>query len=109
MKLKRGVTTGGTEPQIYYAIGIAEMVYRYLFNKDLVVTSLTDSHADRPRSLHNQGLAVDLRTRDLTAVQVGTVTLELKRFLEPLGYDVVPEPDHIHIEFDPKTGEEWIV
>ncbi len=79
MILKESVTRQGVQPPIHYAMGVAEMVYREA-GHICVVTSLTDSHADRPASLHNQGLAVDLRTRDLNSAKqkiVSTLSLIL--------------------------------
>jgi hypothetical protein len=29
----------------------------------------------------------------------------LRKALEPRGFDVLPEDDHIHVEYDPKQGE----
>jgi len=104
MILKEGVTRQGVKEPIYYAIGIAHVLY-IREGHQCVVTSLTDSHADRPDSLHNQGLAVDLRIRDLPANSKQTIASSLSLILEPMGYDVVLEADHLHIEWDPKGKE----
>jgi len=107
LQLKRGVRTEGVQAMIWFALGVAQEIYRAL-RKPLVVTSLTDSHAKRPKSLHNKGLGADLRTRHLTAPQVCQVHADLEAALGPLGFDVVLETDHIHIEYDPKQGEAWL-
>ena len=107
MTFKEGVTKANTQPPIYYAIGAAEVIYTS-FGHRLVVTALTDGHEDRPLSLHNKGLAVDLRTRDIPADGLGPVFGSLTNLLNPLGFDVVLEKDHIHIEYDPKGGETWL-
>jgi hypothetical protein len=104
MVLKAGVTADNVQPQIWFACGVADEVYR-IHGRLLVVTSLTDSHADRPTSLHNRGLAVDLRIRDLDNTVKRSIMLDLNRSLHPRGYDVVLEKDHIHIEYDPKPGD----
>lgn len=106
MTFKESVTKQNVQPPIWYALGIAEMVYRYNGMR-LVVTSLTDSHEDRPQSLHNKGLAADLRTRNIPADLLRSVHGSLVSVLNPLGFDVVLEGNHIHIEFDPKPGEHW--
>lgn len=106
MTIKDGVTQQGAKPVIYYAIGVSEMVFRKEGQR-MVVTSLTDSHEDRPKSLHNVGLAVDLRTRDIPTGVVHAIFRQLQSVLDPLGFDVVFEGNHFHIEFDPKNGENW--
>lgn len=106
MILKTSVTKQGVQPPIWYAIGVAEMVYRYQ-GLTLVITSLTDSHADRPASLHNKGLAVDFRIRHIPPELLRTTHGSLSNVLSPLGFDVILEANHIHVEFDPKSGEHW--
>lgn len=108
MRLKNAVDAAGVQPPIYYAIGVAEAVYRFSGWK-LVVTSLTDAHADRPASLHNKGLAVDMRTNGIPADIVKQILGGLAAILNPMGFDVALESDHIHVEFDPKQGERWSV
>ena len=107
MRLKRGVTQEGTRPEIWYALGVAEAVYKQ-HGHTLTVTSLTDSHAHRPKSLHNKGLAADLRIRAMPSSTVGVIVRDLHRVLDVQGFDVVGEPDHIHVEFDPKEGQQWL-
>lgn len=105
MRLKKGVKTEGAQGQTWYAIGIAEVVYRDV-NLQLVVTSITDGK-HKEGSLHYKGLAFDLRTRDLSETEKQKILFRLKYLLEPQGYDVLIEADHIHIEYDPKKGETW--
>ena len=50
-------------------------------------------------SLHYQGLAIDLRTRDMKNPKM--VVILLKNTLD-YELDIVLEKDHIHIEYDPK-------
>lgn len=50
-------------------------------------------------SLHYQGLAIDLRTRDMKNPKM--VIKLLKKALD-YELDIVLEKDHIHIEYDPK-------
>ena len=64
-----------------------------------MITSCVDgTHGHN--SLHYSGLAFDLRTRDL-ATDPGLV---VQRLREALGaeFDVVLEPTHIHVEFQPE-------
>ena len=106
MILKTSVTKHGVQPAIWFALGISEMVYRSN-GLALTVTSLTDSHEDRPASLHNKGLAVDLRTRNIPLGLLSTVHGSLVSILKPMGFDVVLESNHIHVEWDPKGQETW--
>lgn len=107
MTFKESATRQGVQPQIWVALGIAETIYRYNGLK-MVVTSLTDSHADKPASLHNRGLAADIRTRNVPHDLLRTVHGSLTSVLDPMGFDVVLEADHLHIEYDPRQTENWI-
>jgi len=70
-----------------------------------IITSAVDGvHSDD--SLHYVGLAVDLRTRDLTNVEVAKLAAALRKRLNGSAqanrpYQVLVEIDHIHVEFDP--------
>jgi len=65
-----------------------------------IITSTTDGQHMRG-SLHYQGLAVDLRTRDLPLYVQKCYYSCLKSALLKL-CDVVLESDHIHVEYSPK-------
>ena len=108
IKLKRGVVIAGVQPPIYFALCAATIAYMREACAPLIVTSLKDSHESRPKSLHNKGLAVDLRTKHVNAMKVAIIAQELHEQLDPLGFDVVMENDHIHIEYDPKQGEAFM-
>lgn len=106
MKVKATVVLAGVSVEVGYALGVAALIHRERFNADLVVTSARDS-MHNTGSLHYVGKAADLRTRDLHGGEQATFVQLLKNELEPLGFDVVLENDHIHIEFDPKAGESF--
>ena len=94
-------------PGIWYAVGVAEAVYRQ-HGFGLVVTSLIDGvHPDR-RNIHGTGLAADLRTRDIPQSTLAAIVRDIAAILDPQGYDVVVESNHLHVEFDPKGAEHWI-
>lgn len=99
LALKPGVDPEGMRPEILLAVMVAADVYSEA-GKDLVVTSLLDGD-HRAKSYHYNGLAVDLRIHNLDKVTQSTVTAKLRQRLTT-DYDVVLEPDHIHIEFDKK-------
>lgn len=105
MNLKDGVTQQGVHPSIWYAIGLAEAVYK-TNGLRLVITSLTDGEHMKD-SLHYSGRAVDLRTRNVPTDMLKSLYGSLVNILNPMGYDVILEADHLHIEFDPKPGENW--
>jgi len=52
-------------------------------------------------SKHYEGMAVDLRTFFFTREEVENVATDLHAELGE-DYDVVVEPTHIHVEYDPK-------
>jgi hypothetical protein len=68
---------------------------------NFVVTSAHDgTHSDN--SLHDDGLAVDLRVWGFSDAQARRVTTGIQAALGE-HWDVVYETDHIHCEFDPPT------
>lgn len=92
--LKSGVDVSGIRPEIVLAICIARSLFY-----SVRITSVSDRHTGRVTgSLHNVGLAVDLTLPDTVDVSLGA-----KMLASALGpqYDVIAEPDHIHIEFQP--------
>src|SRR5213594_3853636 len=103
MNLKKGVIVGDIKPAIWYAIGIAEIIWRDL-GRSLVVTSLRDGEHITD-SLHYKGLAADFRTRDMTDAEKSKAFLRLKLTLDDMGYDVILEKDHAHVEFDPQQQD----
>ena len=103
MKAKKSVNLEGVGFEIGYALGVAEMVY-FTNGARMVVTSARDGKHSA-KSLHYSGRAVDIRTRNLLPETLNRVFGALRKILEPAGFDVVPESDHIHIEFQPKAGE----
>lgn len=107
MMFKSSVAHIGVQPQIWYAIGVADQVYRS-HGVRLVVTSLLDSHAHKPNSLHLKGLGVDIRTSNVPPDAIQQVRDELAAALRPNGFDVVLESNHIHIEYDPKGTATWL-
>ena len=101
MRLKNGVTSHGISGPMILALIIIEGIFRS-YNVDCVVTSICDGKHGKG-SYHRFGLAADIRTRGLTSRDLGDLVAEITEALP--GYDVVVEPDHLHVEYDPKQGE----
>jgi len=97
-------TTGeGLTGDITIIEGAVDQVYQDVSGttSDATVTYSTNGEHTSPASKHYTGEAVDLRTRDLTT---NTQKVEFKEQLQDLlgsDYDVILEPDHIHLEYDP--------
>lgn len=111
LRVKKSVKLEGTQDSIWFAIGVAYMVFA---NRGISarITSLTDDDAARvDNSLHKSGLAVDLGARNLTEEEQSGILRELDAALDHLGYDVVLHGHgvsrHFHVEMDPKKGESW--
>jgi hypothetical protein len=67
--------------------------------QSFVITSAHDgTHSEG--SLHDDGLAIDLRVWGLTEAEAKRVTAEIQRRLGTR-WDVVYEGTHIHVEYDP--------
>ena len=106
MKAKRTVKHQGCSFEIGYAVGVASGVFA-AHGKECIVTSLNDGKHSA-NSLHYSGKAVDLRTNHLTVPERDQIFAKLRSLLEPLGYDVLFEGDHFHLEHDPKAGESFV-
>ena len=104
MLFKKGVDAAFVRHYVWFALGVAEAVSQVMGCGPVTITSLRDGkHGVDSR--HYKGLAADIRTRHLTAAQQTEMVNTLKSYLDPLGFDIVLETDHIHCEFDPKAGE----
>lgn len=104
LKLKQGsersrVRVEGIQPEIVLALLPIQSVFG-AYGQDLVITSALDGRHS-PSSLHYEGRAVDLRTWNLSADALERVAREIREALGP-DFDVVIEPTHLHVEFDPK-------
>lgn len=86
--------------EIEHALEIADALSKAIIQKEIVVTSLLDGgHGEG--SKHYDGDAGDIRRWIYKGKSLHLFVGNLK---ENLGddYDVVLEPTHIHLEFDPK-------
>lgn len=100
MRLKNGVIWAQMHPSMEHAWEVCERVTWALFDRDAVITSGREG-THSATSLHYEGKALDLRTRDLDADEVERYRWEL---VSKLGadYDIVIESgSHIHVEYDP--------
>lgn len=109
MKTKATVKLDGCCFEIGYAAAVAEEAINKATAGRVacVITSAHDSqHHDG--SLHYVGRAIDVRTREMAETQRNEVVGACKLKLGPLGFDVVLESDHLHIEYDPKPGRAFV-
>ena len=53
------------------------------------------------QSKHYSGDAIDFRTRDVDPVKLRAMITTVRSRLGS-DYDVIPETDHLHVEYDPK-------
>jgi hypothetical protein len=107
MNIKQTVITENTDPRIWYALGVADTLHQQMLRTPITVTSMRDG-IHGPNSLHPAGQAADIRTRHLSTDRQTAFLLPLKAMLYPLGFDVILESDHIHIEYDPKDSRHLI-
>lgn len=116
IRFKQGVNPQNVHESIWFALGVAYALHPQL---DVDVTSMNDStHGGNslhyPRnSADGMCRAVDLRTRNLTTLAAANWYARVFDALNPLGYDIIlhapPDPIHLHIEFQPKTGDvKWL-
>lgn len=109
MKLKTGIKISDLNSAVVLAAVVADGVYRELgVSTGVTVTSGTDGdHSER--SLHytsntpdGKGRALDLRVWDLPTEEDRQVAVRKLRERLTSDFDVVLEPTHIHLEYDPK-------
>ena len=98
MKIKSGVSVKYLQPETLFGMLLCEAVFRSI-NQEMIITSVSDG-THKVGSLHYEGYAFDLRIFHLRGIS----SYELRdRLIDALGpeYDVILEPSHIHIEYDP--------
>lgn len=103
--IKFGAEVEGLETEMLIGLGI---VYGLLVanNRDLTVTSGNeDIPVHRENSWHYKNRAIDIRTRDWSPSERVRIYALIKTTLDFIGFDVVLEKDHIHIEYDPHPGD----
>ena len=103
---KDGVDPSGIQLPIIRAIAVTAGVLN-AWGRRCTVTSINDGEHST-NSLHYEGMAFDLRTRDEGPSYKQWPLWEKRMIAQAIknhlggDYDVVVEGDHIHIEFDPK-------
>lgn len=127
-----GVEYQGVANELWYALGFAGGVRYQMFGRDTIITSLREGTHKR-QSLHDDGLAGDLRTVDLTIEETWQWCRAIHKPLNAIGCDVIQEevddaviaellkrPEtpagmvmkskhrHLHVEFQPKIGEQFV-
>jgi len=104
MRLKAGVRINGMKPEALIGMMICDSIYAEEV-LDCVVTSGTEGkHGSSSRpSLHYAGMAFDLRSyyQTASAEQQEALRARLKDALG-MDFDVVREPNHYHVEYQPK-------
>lgn len=99
MLIKPGVRIQGVRPETVLAMVILDGIFA-LRHAVLTITAVIDG-THSAGSLHYAGMAFDARTRDLPPGEVQEVAT-LARAALGADFDVVVEPDHLHIEYQPK-------
>jgi hypothetical protein len=101
LKIKEGVKLKGIQPEMVLAAQIVASVYATFDNAACVITSAKDGkHMDG--SLHCVGYALDFRTSHIRSGWQQKLFDDVTRALGA-EYDVVPEPTHLHVEYDPTS------
>lgn len=101
--LKPGVKLDKLSPQLLLGLIIALPVFS-AYASPLYITSIDDGKHGK-NTLHGLGYAADLRIWYLRAEDRPRVVQEMRSRMGP-DFDIVLEPDHIHVEYDPKHDAE---
>lgn len=95
LRLKDGAELNGVSWRMFFVAIIIEPIF-FKRGVELVLTSGTDGeHSEY--SLHYEGLALDVRSRDVN--DPATVLTEIRQRIEPLGYAAILEGTHFHIQW----------
>lgn len=100
VQFKDGVPTTTLCSVMNMYVNILAYIHFKLFGIYMVITSTTDGKHMR-NSLHYKGLAIDIRIKDKSDVQVNQFVNFVKFHFDKT-LDIVLEKDHIHVEYDPK-------
>ena len=99
MLLKLGVDISRLDWSIRSKLTVIDQMVADVTGSEAVGTSTWEG-THSPGSLHYQHNAIDIRRpQQLTLAQRVVTTLKQRL---GVGYDIVLEDDHIHIEYDPK-------
>lgn len=100
IQYKKSANKNALEPVMMLALSRVEKIYNE-FGYSAVVTSTNDSF-HKKGSLHYVGLAVDIRIRHIQQDLVQEINRLIKEKLTSYSnsFQVILEPDHIHIEYD---------
>lgn len=100
-RVKDGVWTNVITFEAIRIIQEVSGAYERIVGRIPTITSWMDGK-HIPNSRHFYGLALDFRTWGLTEEQKRLISAELySRIGEE--FDIVFEPTHLHVEYDPKT------
>lgn len=83
-------------PELEKAVQVVDTLL-HAYGLHAVITSGNDGYHSRPGSLHYRNAALDFRTNDWPDVHEYVV--RIRGLLGPK-YDVVVEPNHLHIEYE---------
>ena len=102
LRFKSGIGVGGLHAEILWALDRARDVWE-ICAPGVAYVTVTSGRGGKHslRSIHFMGLAVDLRRRDLSEAEVVAILPALKARLGD-NFDVVLEPDHWHLEYQPE-------
>ncbi|MDX2221134.1 MAG: hypothetical protein SFV21_00205 [Rhodospirillaceae bacterium] len=100
ISIKPGVRLHGLRPEMAVAVTIVNGVLAEIPVKTVITSAIDGRHGHG--SLHFVGAAIDIRSREIPPARLAETKDKLAAALGP-DFDVVLEPDHFHIEFQPKT------
>jgi len=98
LKIKAGV-----EPYrlLIMVAAVGNVAQTLLYPQDVVITSGIDG-VHREGSKHYSLNAIDVRTNNFPTAKSKLIFQDSVKVRLGPDYDVVLEPDHLHIEYDPK-------
>lgn len=109
MKLKEGIDVSQIEPEVWLAAERIDAYCRSRYGHEITLTSGRDSTKHKKGSLHYEGKAVDIRSKDFPkSVSKRQLIKDLFcSVIDRMRFDLILEQEggeneHFHLELDPK-------
>lgn len=102
MLVKPGVQLNGVHYLLWYAAAVVEHIRLSNGLGPATITGGTEDDPDRVGAEHHAGIGLDFRTRDIPPSLRPDFAELVRRALGPT-FEVLLEPDHLHIDLYPGT------
>jgi hypothetical protein len=104
--VKFGTNIDNLSEEMLIALGVCYALMNTMGLNFVVTSGAEPDPVHKTNSLHYSGKAIDIRIREWPKDMAEEVTRRLKKILDIVGFDVVLEGNHIHLEYDPHLDDD---